>query len=388
MIRTTLMASAASLVASGAFAGGLDRTGQPLDIIFAEGNYAQLNFAFSKPSLSGSGVGIGALPAGTPYADVAGAFTTTTGGVKFDVTDKVSMSLIWDTPFGADVTYPGSPLTTELGGTSAVANANTLTAIGRYKFNDRFSVHAGVRQQTITGNITLSGLAYGGLPGPGSLNTYNVALGTDSALGYVVGAAYEIPQYAARVALTYNSAITHSMPTSETVAGLAAFGASPNTEVKSPESINLDFQTGVNQKTLVFGSVRYAKWSDLKISPSGFDAAVNPGTTGDSISDLDDSFEYELGVARRINENWAVSAFAGIEPEGSSNLVSPLAPSNGAKWVGLGARFEDEAVVLTGGVRYTMVGDAMPETGTPDTARANFSDNSALSLSLTLGFKF
>ena len=388
MIKHSLVAAAAILSAQGAFAGGLDRSGQPIGIIFEQGNYAELSFSATTASVTGTGVGIGALPAGTAYGNVARGFSQAGGGLKYDFSDAFSFALIFDQPYGADVAYGGSPLTTELGGTAATAGSTSITALGRYKFSDRFSVHGGLRYQTINGNITLAGLAYG------PLNGYNVALGADDALGYVIGGAFELPQYAARVALTYNSQITHNLPSVETFGfGAVSFGASRDTEIVSPASINLDVQTGINEKTLLFGSVRYAKWSDLKISPQFFDDAatdgvINGNSSGASISDLEDSFAYTLGVGRALNDNWSVSGVIGYEPEGSDDLVSPLAPTNGNYSLGLGVRYKDENVVVSMGVRHTWLGDARPETGTPDVARASFTDNTALSAGFKIGFYF
>ncbi|MDJ0825500.1 MAG: outer membrane protein transport protein [Rhodobacter sp.] len=382
MKRFLITAAAGALAASGATAGGLDRSGQPIGIIFEQGNYAELSFSTTRADVTGTGVGIGPVPPGTPYGNVAGGFVNSGAGFKYDFTDNFSLALIWDQPFGSDVTYPGAPGATELGGTTAIADAVSLTAIGRYKFSDKFSVHGGVRHQTIDGNIGLSGLSYG------PLNGYNVALGSNSAMGFVVGGAFELPQYAARVALTYNSEITHSTPTVETLGGIPVFGPSPNTEIKSPASINLDFQTGLNEKTLLFGSVRYAMWSDLIISPRGFDLAVDGLLNQDSISDLEDTFSYSLGIGRAINENWSVSGVLGYEPEGSDDLVSPLAPTNGNFSVGIGVRYKDENVVVSGGIRHTWLGDARPETGTPDTARATFTDNTAISAGFKIGIFF
>jgi hypothetical protein len=56
--------------------------------------------------------------------------------------------------------------------------------------------------------------------------------------------------------------------------------------------------------------------------------------------------------------------------------------------VALGASYRTGPVELSGGVRYTWLGDAKPETGTPDVARANFSDNDAVSVGLKLGYYF
>ena len=78
-----------------------------------------------------------------------------------DVNPALSFAVIFDQPYGVDVSYAGSPATTLLGGTAAELNSRAVTAIGRYRINDAFSVHAGVRRQQLDADVTLSGLAYG-----------------------------------------------------------------------------------------------------------------------------------------------------------------------------------------------------------------------------------
>lgn len=361
-----------SSTASGVFAGGLDRSGQPIGVIFEEGNYAEFNFGHISPSVSGTDL------LANPISNVADSFVQLSFGIKKDLSDRLSGALIVDQPYGSDVTYGGDPGTTFLGGTQAIADSLSVTALGRYKLDDRFSVHGGIRYQQVSGNITLSGLAYGGLSG------YNVDLATGSDWGYVVGGAYEIPDIALRVALTYQSEITHDLPTVENIAL-----SSPDTEIVSPASINLDFQTGIAEDTLLFGGVRYQEWSKFIISPATFDALVDPGIPNSSISDLDDSTSYTIGVGRRFNERFSGSISIGYEGSGADDLVSPLAPSNGSRWVTLGGRYSlDNGVTISGGIRYTQLGDARPETGTPDVARADFTDNDAISVGFKVGYNF
>ena len=370
---------------TGAWAGGLDRSGQPIGLLFEKGNYAEFSFAWITPSVDGIDTTVTPFnPTGTnPIGDVADSFIQLGGGIKLQFNDQISVALIADEPFGSDIVFPGAPATTALGGTTAIADSFSLTALGRYKFTDRFSLHGGVRYQQIDGNITLSGLAYGGL------NGYHVDLAQDDAFGYVIGGAFEIPEMALRVALTYNSEITHSMATSETLNGVAVFGPSANTQVKSPASFNVDFQTGLNQKTLLTGSFRYAKWSDLLISPTGFDASVTPGTPGDSISQIEDTYAYSIGIGRKITDNFAGSVTFGYEAKGSDTLVSPLAPANGNYSIALGGKYTQGKVTISGGVRYTLLGDARPETGNnPDVPRAYFANNDAISAGIKVGFNF
>ena len=385
--------SVIAATAGGAFAGGLDRTGQPINALFEDGgdngHYLELSFAHSSPDLSGTGVGVPILgpTAGTSYSDVGNSFWNVGAAIKYQFTEKLSGALIFDQPYGADVEYGGDPATTELGGTKAFAETNALTALLRYKFDENWGVHGGVRIQTAEGEIDLAGTAYGpaGLPWAGGAfgtNGYKVELKRDTAYGYVIGGSYEIPEIALRVALTYNSAITHDLETTETKNGDAIDTSTSTTEVKTPQSVNLELQTGIAEDTLLFGSVRWVDWSEFRIDPKVFTEAFPGG-----LVELKDTTTYQVGVGRRFNEQWAGSFAVSYEAE-SDKLVSPLAPTNGLWAVALGASYDMGDIKVSGGARYTWLGDADPETGTPDVARANFTDNTALSLGLRIGYDF
>jgi long-subunit fatty acid transport protein len=362
-MKRILMATAATIaVASAAQAGGIDRSGQGLGALFEKGRYFELSFGLASPSVEGRDV------AAQPTGDVAGTYSQLAFSYKYDINDKLSMAVNIDQPFGAEILYgPTSPV---LGGTLAKADAYAVTGILRYKFNEAVSVHGGLRMQHAEGNIRLQGLAYSTLSG------YNVTLDGDWAPGYLVGVAYEKPDIALRVALTYNSAIKHEMDTTQT----APFPSGTVTEVETPQSVNLDFQTGVAKDTLVFGQIRWADWSSFLIDPVGF--------PGNGLVELEDTFTYTLGVARRFNESFVGTFSLNYEGEGTDDLVSPLAPTNGRLGATLGAIYTVDNMKISAGINYTMVGDARPETGTPDTARASMTDNSVIGVGVKVGWSF
>lgn len=354
-----------------AVAGGLDRTNQPIGIIFEEGTYAEFSFSHTNPNVSGTG-----LFTGTEFDETAGRFSSFGFGFKTDLTEQLSLSFIYDQPFGSDIRYEGSPATTELGGTTAISDSSSYTAVLRYKFDENFSAHAGLRAQQAGGQIDLRGVAYGGV------NGYSVNLDKTFGFGYLVGVAYERPDIALRIALTYNSAITHEFDTTETLNGAPLAASTSITETDTPQSVNLDFQTGIAKDTLLFGSIRWAEWSAFKIDPDVF-----TGIVGSGLVELDDWTTYTLGVGRRFNENWAASISYTYEAP-QDPLVSPLAPTEGQRAWTLAAIYTLDDIEITTGLRYTRPGDAMPETGTPDVARANFTDNDAVTLGVKVGYKF
>lgn len=369
MKKVTTAGAALLMTTSMVNAVGLDRSGQPVGVLFQDGNYAEFSYGFVMPTVEGEDV---AVFGGSATGNVADDYGVLGFGYKRDIDDKFSFAIIVDEPYGADILYPtGSSVA--LGGTEAILDSMALTGLLRYKIDENISVFGGIRAQSVEASVTLDGLAYGGPP-PGGVSGYTVDLERDVGYGYTLGAAYEIPDIALRVALTYISEIEHQFGTTDT------FGSTADTEVTTPQAVNLDFQTGIAADTLLFGSIRWAEYSVVQVEPENFPLG--------SLTDIDDGFGYSVGVGRRFSDVFSASFTVGYEPEGDSDLVSPLSPTNGNYSIALGGQYTIDNVTLSGGIRYIVPGDASAETGTPDTARADFSDSSAIAIGMRVGYSF
>ncbi|MEL6466059.1 MAG: outer membrane protein transport protein [Pseudomonadota bacterium] len=383
-MKTRLLTVGALLASTvSAHAVGLDRSGQKINPLFVDGNQVQLSFGFTDPSIDGETQSTFPVPgiAGSPIDNVAETFLVWSGAIKYDVNDKLSVALIVDEPYGADTFYTESPGASALGGTGATVDSIAYTALARYKFNDNWSVHGGVKYQEVSASVSLGGFSFGGLSG------YNGNFQSDGDVGYVVGAAFEIPDIALRVALTYHSSTTHDLPTTETVGVAPISVPGATTEVDTPESLNLDFQTGIAANTLLFGSLRYARYEQTVVVPAGFDA-VTPASTDTALTDLEDGFDFEIGVGRRFNEKWSGSVSVGFTTEGDDDLVSPLAPTNGSQFISVGAKYDvTEDFAIAGGVRYTFLGNAIAAPG-GSTEVADFDSNDAVSVGLRFEYSF
>ncbi len=373
MKRFILATTALTASAFAAQAGGLDRSNQDIGIIFESGNRFELSFGSANPSVDGGD----ARTLGGATGNVTGGFNVISGALRYELNDQWSFALIVDEPFGSDINYPAIPTSTSFGGTKASVDSIALTALARYKFNDSFSVHGGIRYQEIEADVTLSGLGYGPLSG------YRGQFEADGGVGYVIGAAFEKPEIALRVALTYQSKINHDLSTTETVSGAPVTAGPSDTRVQTPESLNLEFQSGIAKDTLVFGSIRYARYSDTIVSPAFFGSR----TGGASLTDIEDSTDYEIGIGRRFNDQWSGSIAFGYQRENGDKLVSPLSPTDGAKYVSLGAKFQaSERMDISAGIRYTKLGDA--QAATRGVGQASFANNDAISVGFKIGYNF
>jgi long-subunit fatty acid transport protein len=360
-------------------AGGIDRSGQGLGVLFEDGARVEMSWAHVAPSVRGVDL------LGGKTGDVAGDYALTSLSAKLDVNDRLSLAMVADQTYGADILYgPASPL---LGGTEVDVAAHALLGLARFRVDPAFSVHAGLRVQRSAATVSLRGLAYGPVDG------YRVRLGPDNEFGWVAGAAWEQPDIAMRLALTYHDAIDHRLATTETGPRIDPDGPGPapdlplldgrsTTRISTPRALNFDFQTGIAPDTLLFGQARWAKWSEFRVVPARFLAV-----TGEGLIELSDTRTYTLGVGYRLNERWSGALALTREAKGDP-LVSPLAPVNGRRGVSLAAMHTRGAVKISAGVSYIELGDALLETGTPDTQRATMRGNDTLAFGIKVSGAF
>ncbi len=371
--------AALMLTAAPVFAGAIERAPQSLGILFEKGNYAEFSTGRVSPELSGNDIG-----SGLSTGDVAKNYSFFGLGYKHQFNENLSGALIIEQPFGADMYYP-TPGSTMLGGTAVTIDSTTYTALLRYRFDSNIGIHGGLRGSHASGDVDLRGLGYG------PLNGYSANLDGTWGWGYVLGASWEKPEIAARVSLTYNSPVTHDFDTTETLAGGALRAGQTTTSVDTPRSWTLEGQTGVAADTLVFGSIRWVKWSEFKVRPEAFSCEpLNPmpptpcfGQT-DGLVTLENTTTYTLGVARKFTENWSGALSLGYEKSGN-RLVSPLSPTTGRKSVGLAAIYTQDNWKVTTGITYIKLGDATADAAVPS---AEFRGNDAWGVGVKVGYSF
>lgn len=356
-----LLTSVALLAAQGAYAGGLDRSGQSTAVLFEEGNYAEFSLGFVQPDITGTATVVNQSSGnvGVNYTQLSASYKWEYAGTPW------SAAIVFDQPFGAAIDYPAGtsyPLRT----TNAELSSNAVTLFGKYQINPNVSVFGGLRAQSLEAEASVP-----------VVSGYTARGDTDYGFGYAVGGAYERKDIALRVALTYNSEVEHSLTTTE--AGPASVTSTTN--ITTPQSVNLDFQTGVAADTLVFGSIRWANWDGVNITPTVYRSA----TGGSLVAYSNNTTTYTVGVGRRFSDTWSAAITATHEP--SNGGISPnLGPTDGRTAVGLGATYTQGATKITGGVQYIMIGDADTIVSSTGPINGQFRDNTALAFGLKIGF--
>ncbi len=367
-MKQLLMMTTASfaMIATGAVAGGIERSAQSAMILFEKGNYAELSFSHVSPNVSGSAVaGFGGFASG----NMASSYNQVGFAYKHQFNDQLSAAIIYDVPYGVNVAYPaGTGYFAQ--GAHAQINSSSLTALVKYTMPSNVSVFGGLRFQQMDANASVP-----------FISAYRINTTRDSGTGFVLGAAWEKPEMALRVALTYNSRIKHSVMSTESSAALG--NTTTSTAFETPESINLEFQSGVAANTLVFGSVRWVGWSKFHLTPSMYRTATG-GTS--IVSFQNDVITYNLGIGRKFNETWSAALSLGFE-KSEGGFSANLGPTDGNLSIGLGGSYTMGNMKITAGVRYIDIGDAQTTLGS-GVAASNFTNNHAIAAGFKIGYSF
>lgn len=354
-----------SVGASGATAGGIDLSGQSVLLLFRPGGRAEFAAARWFPQIEGKDA------TGASSGNVSHSLDSLLGGVKKDFGDRLSVALIADQPYGVGLDYPTGR--SPFGGTIATTDSVALTGLARWRIDEHFSLHGGVRAERISANIVLDGAGYGPLAG------YTWDTDPNWGFGYVAGASWEMREIGALVALTYSSEIRHSLSSSETMFGLES---QDSTEVTMPQSVNLDFQTGVTPRTLLYGSLRWVNWDGWNVAPPALTPVAGPLIVLDA-----DTWTYRLGVGRQVTD--AISAAVEVSHESPLDaIMSPLVPYDGYTAVTLGSTYAlPSGWSLSGLVSYGLLGSAQVSLpGAPPAV--SFEDGRAVTAGLRIAVDF
>ncbi|WP_322892425.1 MULTISPECIES: OmpP1/FadL family transporter [unclassified Yoonia] len=380
-MKTTLTLGAALLLTTSmAHAGGIERAVPSMALLFEDGNYLELSFGHVTPNVSGTqAITLGAgSRAGASSGNVTEDYSLFGFSYKNQINDNMAIALIIDEPYGANVNYAAdtdyafggglSPL-----GSTATIESTGITALLSYEMPNNVTVYGGPRVVRTAGEVAL-------------FNGYTMDSSRETDFGYVVGAGWERPDIAARVSLTYHSAVTHDFRADEFA---PALGVTVPTEFTTtiPQSLTLEGQTGIAADTLLFGSIRWVQWSEFDISPTIY--GQGPGNP--TLVDYDDDVvTYNLGVGRRFSDQWSGALTAGYEAS-NGGFSGNLGPTDGNTALGVAATYTMGDIRITGGVRHIWIGDA--ETAAPapvpaGTTLGNFDDNSAWALGLRVAYNF
>lgn len=429
-----------TLPTAGAFAAAMDRTGQSMSAFFQPGNYFEAGMTVLDPTVTGKET----TASGRHISDMADSYYFPSAALKLQVSDQVSLGILYDQPFGAKAEYSGNNIfvaapkdpvlpglditTSDLGGitgnTKVEVDTQNLALVMGYQPTKNWNLYGGAVYQTVKGNVSLRGSAYS------LYNGYDANIKETGGFGWLAGAAFQIPEIALKTSVTYRSKIDHDVNINESLAlvdrishipdstlegmlganapllmplikgAIAANALDGKTTITTPQSVNIDFQTGIMANTVAFANVRWVNWKDFSIRPYKF------GQVSDVVGKLPqvgrpngfnlveyskDQWYVNLGVGRKFTEKWAGNVSVGWD-SGAGNPVTTLGPTEGFWDVGMALQYSPTPqTFIAGGIKYLWLGDAKAQTGAqaggPNYV-AEFSDNKAIAYGLKMGYRF
>lgn len=318
----------ASAATGSALAGGLERSGYDIDLLFdpskavMEGGVTYVNPQRQIKNAVDTKASDGIMT-GHPSTRDTEPYFMPSFGVKAQIFDGVDCLADYSQPWGVN-SAPGAQWNGANSMIEIDVKSHAYAATCSYKMNmgkGDFRFIGGIVYEEVYGfKESLVGVKLPGLvTGVGRLD-----LDSDG-VGWRAGAAYEIPEYALRASILYNSAVdlgditgTLDLRQLPNIApGNPAVLLGKLTDIfgtaEMPQSVELKFQSGIAPDWLAFGSVKWTDWSVLQsvsfcpASTKGV-IACRPGSPTEATS-LDllyrDGWTVSGGVGHKFTDKWS-----------------------------------------------------------------------------------
>ncbi|MDC4691137.1 outer membrane protein transport protein [Acinetobacter baumannii] len=393
-------------------ASALEQSGQSILPFLENGNYAEANLFAVDASVSGivnDRADLVRDHQSRDTGDIAESTQFYTAAIKLQLTDRLGFGVLYDQPFSADIKYPArsnnSYFDNDISheGTSVKANTQNLSLLFGYSPYQHFQIYGGPVYQTVKANVALRGNAY-----TQAFNGYNAKFKQQGEVGWLLGGSYQLPDIALKAAITYRSKIKYQFQVEEDIFGEPLkLVENEKTKLETPASLNIDFQTGISEKSLVYMNLRWVNWKEFETRPPQYGALseilMKELTNGEYIQGFkldsyqNDQYSATLGIAHQFTEKWSTSTDVSWD-SGTGNPASTMGPIKGSCSLGLGVQFNPaKNYFITGSLKYFWLGDTKTEDGTyylpiegikPYAEQANFKNNHAIAYGLKFGYWF
>ncbi|MCF7671439.1 OmpP1/FadL family transporter [Bacillus subtilis] len=312
-----------------AHAGGLERSSQDFDILFDDGNVVETGATFVTPqrklkNIRGNPFPLNPVPDqnfGKPFdteVDEGKSYWVPKISAKFQLTDDLACAAQYRQPWGID-TDSGINNARMFGAIKQKISSNDYGLNCSYRFaaGDKsfFRILGGVSYQQLKGEQT----KISPLPLPTGLAYGNSRLDVDdSAFGWRLGAAYEIPEIALRASLVYQSKVNYKLEGNVDidVAGAPLSFTTPVIgSVATPQSVEFKFQTGIAPDWLALASIKWTDWKSItavSFLNDGSQPFLGRIPVGSEVTSLDlyykDGWTLMGGVGHKFNDKWSGAA--------------------------------------------------------------------------------
>ncbi|UWF59945.1 OmpP1/FadL family transporter [Brucella sp. 2716] len=347
---------------------------------------------------------------GRPYeteVDEAKSYWVPKVSAKFDITSDLACAAQYRQPWGIQ-TDVGTDTVRMFTAIEQKISSHDYGVNCSYRFvageKGYFRILGGVSYQELKGEQTrlIPGISPNmnptKFPFPGPVRVASLDA-EDQSVGWRLGAAYEIPEYAMRATLVYQSEVKYDLEgtiDNLVLNPITGRGMPLNVEsdVATPQSVEFKFQTGIAPDWLAFGSVKWTDWSSItSVDFVSSDSKIAP--KGSKITSLNlyyqDGWTVSGGVGHKFNDQWSAAATVTWDRGTSTGLTSQT-----DVWLfGLGTNYKPTdqfEVRLAGAAGWLSAGDLddtmIAGVSNPTGSKGEFGNDFVGALSLTAKVKF
>ena len=379
---------AGMMLASPAVSGGWEASRLDTSMMYTDGGYAEVGTSSVTYDVSGTTQAAVTHKMAKNQTRTALGFKQQFGDFDVGLSNYLSGAIQLDGQATAAQGTGCSPLTGVVAPCSVVPSADvearSTALMARYRVNENMSVLGGLNRYSVS-DATVT-----------TLSGHYVVSGDEMAP--VAGAAYENKEIALRVELLVQLETDMSLTAASSVAAAVATTAVTGATMVIPQTMTLNFQSGVAEDTLLFGSVHKADWDTAQIAIPQNTAGTNPlGGAAVTVDPVGSSFSsrtaYSLGVGRKLTDDISVLGSYSTEDGGGATSNDPFTLTDGSQTLGLGVRYTRDNMTISGGYSYTKVGDVAvthldATTGNATGLTATYADNKVTGIGLKVGFSF
>ena len=378
---------AGMMLASPAVSGGWEASRLDSSMMYNDGGYAEVGTSSITYDVRGATQAAVTHKMAKDQTRTAFGFKQQFGDFDVGLSNYLSGAIQLDGQATAAQGTGCSPLTGVVAPCSVVPSADvearSTALMARYRVNENMSVLGGLNRYSVSGATvtTLSG-------------HYEVS---GDEMAPVAGAAYENKEIALRVELLVQLETDMSLTAASSVASAVATTAVTGATMVIPQTMTLNFQSGVAEDTLLFGSVHKADWDTAQIAIPQNTAGTNPlGGAAVTVDPVGSSFSsrtaYSIGVGRKLTDDISVLGSYSTEDGGGATSNDPFTLTDGSQTLGIGARYTRDNMTISGGYSYTKVGDVavthLNAAGAATGLTATYADNKVTGIGLKIGFSF
>jgi long-chain fatty acid transport protein len=326
-------------VASAAQAGGLERGGYNIDLLFSEERFAsEAGVIYVMPDRKiknardtdpTDGMGSNGIGGGKTSVDETENYTVPRAGIKVGITSDFDCLAQYSQPWGVH-TKPGKDWVGANENIETKIKSNDYGLTCSYKFDVgkgylralggvSYQEVEGFKERLVVGQVLQTPYAAAGFDGTGVLDLKG------DGWGWRIGAAYEIPEIAFRASLVYNAEVDlGQVDGTIDVRNVPAAFANPRLPFAGqiidvygtatmPQSLEFKLQTGIAPGWLAYGSVKWVDWSVLDVVAFCPTSTKGMGKCGPSspfrATSLDlmfqDGWTVTAGIGHKFNDQWS-----------------------------------------------------------------------------------